>query len=75
MLTRYSVPVATLKRTLGPLGAAGIGLSAMLGAGVFWVWGPVVERAGPFFFLAVFLAGVVALLNALSMRSSLSCPR
>ncbi len=67
MLTRYSVPVATLKRTLGPLGAAGIGLSAMLGAGVFWVWGPVVERAGPFFFLAVFLAGVVALLNALSM--------
>jgi len=61
------VPVATLERTLGPLGASGIGLASMLGAGAFWVWGPVVERAGAFFLAAVMVAGVMAILNALSM--------
>ena len=61
------MPVATLERTLGPLGASGIGLASMLGAGAFWVWGPVVERAGAFFLAAVMVAGVMAILNALSM--------
>jgi len=61
------VPVATLERTLGPLGASGIGLASMLGAGAFWVWGPVVERAGEFLLAAIMVAGVMAILNALSM--------
>jgi APA family basic amino acid/polyamine antiporter len=61
------VPVATLERTLGPFGASGIGFAAMLGAGAFWVWGPVVERAGAFLLAAIMIAGVMAVLNALSM--------
>ena len=61
------MPVATLERTLGPLGASGIGLASMLGAGAFWVWGPVVERAGEFLLAAIMVAGVMAILNALSM--------
>jgi len=39
----------------------------MLGAGAFWVWGPVVERAGEFLLAAIMVAGVMAILNALSM--------
>lgn len=39
----------------------------MLGAGVFWVWGPVLERAGSLFVVAVVLAGFLSLLNALSV--------
>ena len=61
------MPVATLERTLGPLGASGIGLASMLGAGAFWVWGPVVERAGEFVLAAIMVAGVMAIVNALSM--------
>jgi APA family basic amino acid/polyamine antiporter len=59
--------VTTVKRILGPFGAAGLGLSAMLGAGVFWVWGPVVERAGSLFLVAIALAGAIAMLNALTV--------
>ena len=39
----------------------------MLGAGVFWVWGPVVERAGSLLIAAIVIAGILALLNALSV--------
>lgn len=71
----YSVPVATVQRVLGPLAAAGIGVSAMVGAGVFWVWGPVVERAGSLFLVAVVIAGLLSLLNALSIAQlALSVP-
>ena len=59
--------MATVRRVLGPLAAAGIGVSAMLGAGVFWVWGPVLERAGSLFVVAIVLAGFLSLLNALSV--------
>lgn len=38
----------------------------MLGAGVFSVWGPATERAGSWLLWAVALAGLVAILNALS---------
>lgn len=56
----------TLTRRVGLIGAVGIGVGAMLGAGVFAVWGPATARAGEFLVWAVVLAGVVGTLNALS---------
>lgn len=41
-----------------------IGLAAMLGAGVFVIFGPAANYAGPALPLAIVLAGVVAYLNA-----------
>lgn len=54
-------------RRLGPLGASAIGLSSMIGAGVFYVWAPAAQRAGSWFLLALVVAGTIALLNALVM--------
>jgi APA family basic amino acid/polyamine antiporter len=54
-------------RRLGPLGASAIGLSSMIGAGVFYVWAPAAERAGSWLLLALVIAGAIALLNALVM--------
>lgn len=54
-------------RRLGPLGASAIGLSSMIGAGVFYVWAPAAERAGSWLLLALVIAGTIALLNALVM--------
>ena len=44
-----------------------IGLAAMLGAGVFVVFGPAAALAGSALPLAIFLAGIVAYLNAASV--------
>lgn len=54
-------------RRLGPLGASAIGLSSMIGAGVFYVWAPAAERAGSWLLVALVIAGTIALLNALVM--------
>ena len=56
-----------LKRTLGPVGAAGIGVSSMVGAGAFYVWAPAVALAGSLLWVSLILAGAIALLNALVM--------
>ncbi|MCF8549989.1 MAG: APC family permease [Pontimonas sp.] len=56
-----------LVRRLGPLGASAIGLSSMIGAGVFYVWAPAAQRAGSWLLLALVIAGTIALLNALVM--------
>lgn len=58
--------MATLKRQLGLVGSMAIGISAMLGAGVFYVWAPAYERAGSWLLVALGIAGVVATLNGLS---------
>lgn len=42
-----------------------IGIAAMLGAGVFYVWSPAVERAGSWVLVSLLLAGLVATLNGL----------
>ena len=44
----------------------GIGVGSMLGAGVFVVWGPATRAAGSWLLLAVALAAVVAVINAMS---------
>jgi APA family basic amino acid/polyamine antiporter len=53
-------------RRLGTADAVVLGLAAMLGTGVFAVWGPAAAAAGPWLPLAVLLAGVVAACNAAS---------
>ncbi|MEJ3403708.1 amino acid permease [Rathayibacter sp. YIM 133350] len=55
-----------LVRRLGPLSAMAIGLSAMIGGGVFYVWSPAARAAGPWLLLALVIAAIVATLNALS---------
>ena len=55
-----------LLRTLTLRDAVVVGLGAMLGAGVFAVWGPATRAAGPAVLVAVLLAGAVATCNALS---------
>ena len=39
----------------------------MVGAGAFYVWSPAASLAGPFLLISLALAGVVALLNAITM--------
>lgn len=55
-----------LQRRLGVAGAIVIGLGAMLGAGVFFVWAPAHVLAGEWLWLALLLAAIVATCNALS---------
>lgn len=56
----------SLSRRLSTGDAVVVGLSAMIGAGVFSVWGPASAAAGSALLLALGLAAVVALCNATS---------
>jgi len=49
-------------------GASTLGVASMLGAGVFIVFAPAAAKAGSFLLLAIAIAGIVAGLNARSMR-------
>ncbi|HSJ54101.1 MAG TPA: amino acid permease, partial [Anaerolineae bacterium] len=55
-----------LRRELGLLDAVGIGLGAIIGAGIFVVTGVAAGVAGPSFLVGLLLAGLVATFNALS---------
>jgi basic amino acid/polyamine antiporter, APA family len=55
-----------VQRRLGTADAVVLGLAAMLGTGVFAVWAPAAAAAGSWLPLAVLLAGVIALCNAVS---------
>jgi APA family basic amino acid/polyamine antiporter len=57
---------ASPKLSLG--GATLIGIASMLGAGVFVVFAPAATLAGSYLLVSICLAGVVAALNARSMR-------
>ena len=48
--------------------ASALGVASMLGAGVFVVFAPASDLSGSYLFLAIAIAGVVASLNARSMR-------
>ena len=56
-----------MRRTLGPFGAAGIGVASMVGAGAFYVWAPAAALAGSLMWVSLILAGTIALLNAVVM--------
>lgn len=60
------MPGPALERRLGPLDAVTLGLGAMLGAGVFVVFGPAAAAAGSGLLVALLLAGLVAGANATS---------
>ena len=53
---------------LSLFGASALGVASMLGAGVFVVFAPASELAGSYLILSIALAGMVASLNARSMR-------
>lgn len=55
-----------LKRDLGLLDAVGVGLGAVIGAGIFVVTGVAAGVAGPAFLLGLFIAGIAATCNGLS---------
>ena len=54
-------------KLLSRLDAVFIGLAAMLGAGVFVVFGPASELAGSLLFVSILMAAAVAYLNAASI--------
>ncbi|HEX7896878.1 MAG TPA: amino acid permease [Planctomycetota bacterium] len=58
-----------LKRVIGPVGAVGFGLGAMVGTGVFVYTGHAAGMAGPAVLLSLALAGVAAACNGLSSAS------
>jgi len=59
-------PQAAAERRLSLVGAVGIGIGSMLGAGVFVVWGPAAAVAGRWLLAAIAIAAVVAIINAAS---------
>lgn len=59
-------PQTASARRLGLVGAVGIGVGSMLGAGVFVVWGSAAATAGRWLLVAIALAAVVAVINAAS---------
>lgn len=62
----HNDPPSRLTRSLGLGGAVAVGVSAMVGTGVFAVWQPALDRAGTWLIVAVVIAGLVASLNATS---------
>jgi APA family basic amino acid/polyamine antiporter len=58
--------VIVLERRIGVRGAVVIGLSSMVGAGLFYVWAPAAAVAGPWLLVGLAIAAAVATLNALS---------
>jgi APA family basic amino acid/polyamine antiporter len=57
---------ASLDRRLGLVGSVAVGMSAMIGAGLFVVFPPAVSTAGDGLLLALAIAAVVAACNAIS---------
>ena len=55
-----------LRRDLGFTDAVGVGLGAIIGAGIFVVTGMAARVAGPAFLVGLLLAGIAAACNALS---------
>src|SRR5687767_15501944 len=55
-----------LRRDLGLIDAVGVGLGAIIGAGIFVVTGVAARVAGPAFVVGLLIAGIAAACNALS---------
>ncbi len=55
-----------LKRNVGLFGASSVGIANIIGAGIFVISGVAAGLAGPSVVLSFFLAGIIALLTALS---------
>jgi len=65
-----------LTRSLGVVRSTGIGVAAMLGAGVFFVWAPAYELAGSWLMVSLAIAALIATLNALvTTQLAVNLPR
>ena len=65
-----------LTRSLGVVRSVGIGVAAMLGAGVFFVWAPAYELAGSWLLVSLGIAALIATLNALvTTQLAVNVPR
>ena len=65
-----------LTRSLGVVRSMGIGVAAMLGAGVFFVWAPAYELAGSWLLVSLAIAALIATLNALvTTQLAVNVPR
>lgn len=65
-----------LRRDIGLVEAVGIGLGAVLGAGIFIVTGLAAQVAGPSLLIGLFLAGLAATFNGLSSAQlAAACPQ
>lgn len=62
----YKSEEQSLLRNLTLKDAVGIGLGAIIGAGIFVVTGVAAGVSGPAFIIGLLIAGVVATFNALS---------
>ena len=58
--------MAELKRNIGTFGAASVGIANIIGAGIFVLSGVAAGIAGPAVILSFLIAGVIAMLTALS---------
>jgi basic amino acid/polyamine antiporter, APA family len=68
-LAKTQLPHSSLASPkLSLFSASALGVASMLGAGVFVVFAPASYLSGSYLFLAIAIAGVVASLNARSMR-------
>lgn len=65
-VTHVSTEHTPLARRLGTPDAVIVGLSAMIGAGIFSVWGPASDAAGTALPVALAIAAVIAVCNATS---------
>ena len=69
-------PDSRLRRALGLPGAVVVGVGAMLGTGVFAVWSPAYDLAGPGLVVSLLIAAIIAALNATSTaRLAADLPR
>jgi APA family basic amino acid/polyamine antiporter len=66
IMSSSSHSAGRLRRDLGLVGAVGIGLGAVMGAGIFVVTGVAAGVAGPAFLVGLAVAGVAAAFNGLS---------
>jgi amino acid transporter len=57
---------------MGLFAATSIGVGAMIGAGIFSIFGTAVKISGNAIYISFIIAGIVALLNAYSYASLLS---
>jgi basic amino acid/polyamine antiporter, APA family len=65
-----------LTRSLGVVRSTGIGVAAMLGAGVFFVWAPAYQLAGSWLLVSLGIAGVIAAVNAIvTTQLAVNAPR
>ncbi|MFQ5440304.1 MAG: APC family permease [Nitrosopumilaceae archaeon] len=58
--------MAELRRNVGVFGAASVGIANIIGAGIFVISGVAAGIAGPAVILSFFIAGIIAMMTALS---------